>query len=847
MCLSLFYTVFLAQNFNLTKMEYLFIFIVGLLFILAISDLIVGVSNDAVNFLNSAIGSKAAPLRVILIVAALGVLAGATFSNGMMEVARKGIFVPEAFTFKEIMIIFLAVMLTDVILLDLFNTFGLPTSTTVSIVFELLGAAVGIVLVKYLGQRFDPDVAYINSGKALTIIFGILLSVVVAFSVGAIIQWISRLLFTFNFESNTKYFGGIFGGIAVTTITYFILIKGLKGSVYADQIVGTLSLKDWADFLADQGYNGFKALVKSLGSVDVPADISDWASQLKGLKRDNYQLGVQKFVDWTAQQNATTIQIPLSLTTYVKYHTLTIILISFGAFSLLLQALYSFFKINILKFVVIIGTFALAMAFASNDLVNFIGVPLAGLRSVEIHNAAGGSTPDMLMGALSGKVETKSIFLLIAGLIMVITLWLSKKSRSVVKTTLNLSDQDEVNERFESNGFARALVRVSVRIGSGVGLVVPQALKNQVKKRFEYTHVKKPDKKEGVSFDLIRASVNLVVASILIAIGTSLKLPLSTTYVTFMVAMGTSLADGAWDRESAVYRITGVITVIGGWFFTAISAFTCAFLVAILIYATWWVGVFVLALLALFIVYRTQILHKKRTAEENQSEKADSVILKDSASIYENCTNNVVEMLLATGGTINDTVDYLGREKRKGLKETYKRVSKLDMQSKKLRKKIPEVFKDLSEESFEIGQDYVEIIDFMREAMHSLFYITSPAFKHIDNNHKPITTYQQESLQELATIIANYLEQLVESISKSDFSKSAEIIEKALEISELTIKIRKKQLKLIKKEPGSARTNLLFLDILNESKNLVLNLNNMYKSFRDFNEHYKASGLKQII
>ncbi len=831
-------------------MENVFIVIVGILFILAISDLIVGVSNDAVNFLNSAIGSKAAPLRVILIVAALGVLAGTTFSNGMMEVARKSIFIPEAFSFKEIMIIFLAVMLTDVILLDLFNTFGLPTSTTVSIVFELLGAAVGIAIIKVSGENGNGEVisSFINSGKALTIIFGILLSVVVAFSVGALVQWISRLIFSFSFESNIKYFGGIFGGIAVTAITYFILIKGLKGSVYADEVFSSLSLQDWTDFFARQNYDGFKSLVKSLGSLDVGSELAAWGETLSGFDKDTYKEGISQFVAWSSNKSTHTIEVPLMMLHWVKYYTMNILLISFVSCTALLQLLYSFFKFNILKLVVIIGTFALAMAFAGNDLVNFIGVPLAGFSSYQEFVKHGANDTGFMMEALSGKVDTNPIFLLIAGLIMVITLWLSKKAKSVVKTTLNLSDQDTVNERFESSALARALVRIAVKTGSGISVVVPRAIKTRVSNRFDTSKFKTSGKKEeGVSFDLLRASVNLVVASVLIALGTSLKLPLSTTYVTFMVAMGTSLADGAWDRESAVYRITGVITVIGGWFFTAFSAFTVALIVALLLYASWWIGVFVMAAVALYVIYRTHILHKKRSEAEEKAENADAIVLSDTDSMFESCTSNVISLLLSTSETYSDTVNGLALEKRKKLKETFKKVNKIDQESKAFKKKIPEVFKDLGEESFESGQHYVEVIDFLREAMHSLFYFTSPAFKHVDNNHKPLTSFQIEALTSLSIGISDYMEKLINNISSTDFKNSAQLIDQANEIMDAVVKFRKKNLKQLKKEPGSTRTNLLFLDLLNETKNLVLNTNNMYKAFRDFYELNQQTSIKKLI
>ncbi|MBE0640652.1 MAG: inorganic phosphate transporter, partial [Bacteroidales bacterium] len=494
-------------------MENLYLVMVIVLFALAISDLIVGVSNDAVNFLNSAIGSKAARYRTVMIVAALGVFVGATFSDGMMEVARKGIFHPEQFAFSEIMVIFVAVMITDVILLDLFNTYGFPTSTTVSLVFELLGSAVAIATFKIAaatGQSIADLGVYINSDKALAIISGILISVAVAFTVGAFVQYLARLLFSFNYERRVKYFGGLFGVFAVAMITYFMLIKGAKGS----------------------------------------------------------SLISEEFTLW------------------IEEHALLVLGVTFAGFTVILQALNWLFKFNILRFVVLLGTFGLALAFAGNDLVNFIGVPVAGYESFRAYMATPGVSPDsFMMGVLREPVDTSSWFLLAAGFIMVVTLWTSRKAKSVVETTLNLSRQDEGVERFHSNPSSRFLVRAAIGASNGMSRILPNNIGSYIARQFHRNEeVARKEKEDGISFDMIRASVNLVVASVLIAFGTSLKLPLSTTYVTFMVAMGTSLADRAWGRESAVYRISGVLSVIGGWFLTAIIAFSVAFLVATVIY-----------------------------------------------------------------------------------------------------------------------------------------------------------------------------------------------------------------------------------------------------------------------
>ena len=490
--------------------ENIYVIMIVALAILAITDLIVGVSNDAVNFLNSAIGSKAISFRTIMIVASAGIALGAMSSSGMMEVARKGIFNPGEFYFDEIMIIFMAVMITDILLLDFFNTLGMPTSTTVSIVFELLGAAVVISLIKIYGVDggFTDLGTYINTEKATSIILGILLSVVVAFSIGALVQFISRVLITFKFNEKPKWVGAIFGGVAITSIIYFIVVKGLKS----------------ADILSG-GINEFIALNPAL-----------------------FLLG--NVIFWTLISWLTTV---LS-------------------------------KINIYKIIIVLGTFALAMAFAGNDLVNFIGVPIAAYQSFEAWQSSGTLATAYSMEGLSAAVRTPTLLLLASGAIMVITLWFSSKAKNVVKTSIDLSRQDEGDERFQPNFLSRQIVKFSIKASENLAGILPIELKEQLNQRFEKPHVHVPKNRiqELPAFDLVRAAVNLMVASVLISIATSLKLPLSTTYVTFMVAMGTSLADRAWGPESAVYRVAGVLNVIGGWFFTAMSAFTAAAIIAYL-------------------------------------------------------------------------------------------------------------------------------------------------------------------------------------------------------------------------------------------------------------------------
>lgn len=753
-------------------METIYLILVIVLVGLAISDLIVGVSNDAVNFLNSAIGSKVAPLRIIMIIAAIGILVGATFSGGMMEVARKGIFHPQHFYFSEIMIIFLAVMITDVILLDTFNTFGMPTSTTVSIVFELLGAAVAISVIKIYS---DPNALgineYINSGKALAIISGILLSVVISFSVGAMVQYIARLLFSFNYKRNLKYFGAIWGAIAITSITYFILIKGAKG-----------------------------------------------ASFMSGETKD-----------------------------FIAQNSMAIMGISLVAWSILLQLLTWLTRLNILKFVVLVGTFALAMAFAGNDLVNFIGVPLAGYESFTMFMANPGADPDIfLMDGLIGKVKTPTLFLLIAGLIMVITLWFSKKARSVTKTEINLARQDVGYERFGSSGIARSLVRGMNAISQGLWQNVPSGIQNKVKKQFDQTEYKKQQKalgKEAPYFDLIRASVNLLVASILIAFATSLQLPLSTTYVTFMVAMGTSLSDRAWGRDSAVYRVTGVFSVIAGWFFTAFSAFTVAFLVAAIIKFGGFIAVVVLIGLAVFFIYRTHIIHKNRSKETEEEDAEETEEPISGNKIVVKCSNSVIQILSAINKIFNSSIVGLSNEDLKGLKKINKDVEKLNKKVKKLKNNIRDTIFNLEESSVDTGHYYVQVLDYLREMVHSITFISKPILDHVDNNHKALLDIQINELSDITHKASEFFGIINDIILKHDFAVINQASESPAKIIKAIEAARKKQVKRIKANEVGTRNSLLYFNLLSESKNLVLQSVNVLKAQRDFAD-YVTNGVE---
>lgn len=746
-------------------MENIYFILVIVLFALAISDLVVGVSNDAVNFLNSAIGAKAAPFKVIMIIAALGILFGATFSSGMMEVARKGIFNPQYFYFSEIMIIFLAVMLTDVILLDLFNTFGMPTSTTVSIVFELLGAAVAVSLIKVMNNPEIPLSEYINTAKALAIISGILLSVVISFSTGAIVQFFTRILFSFNYNKRLKYLGALWGGIAISAITYFILIKGAKGASFMDS-----ATKEW-------------------------------------IKGNSFLILVYSFIGWTV----------------------------------LLQVAKLIFKVDLLKIIVLAGTFALAMAFAGNDLVNFIGVPLAGFESFKIFNATPGAAPDgLLMASLAGKVKTDTYMLIIAGIIMVITLWTSKKARGVVKTSLDLSRQHEGDERFGSSFFARSIVRASINLSNGLSVIVPAGIRNSISRQFDSSAYEEERQKLGEdapNFDMIRASVNLVVASILISIATNMKLPLSTTYVTFMVAMGSSLADRAWGRESAVYRITGVLSVIGGWFFTAFSAFTAAFVLALIISWGGPIAILALIILAGYVMFRTHAMHKKTKSEETEIkdieiEEVNGEILAEK--VLEKCKVSVSDTLKKVSTLYGQTIHDFEAEDRKGLKQISKDIAHLNKKTKKLKDNVYTTVRKLQEQSIDSSLYYVQVLDYLRETAHCLTFIADPCFQHIDNNHKVFKPEQFEDLNNLKVVITDLLDTVTQMITSGDYTGIDGLLEKQQNVLETIRLNRKAQLKRIKNDKAGTKVSMLYLNILHETQNMLLHLINLAKAQRDF-------------
>ena len=558
-------------------MEYYYIAVLVFLALLACFDLFVGVSNDAVNFLNSAMGSRIASFRTTMWVATFGVLLGATFSSGMMEIARSGIFHPQMFNFAEVMIIFFAVMIADIVLLDTFNSLGLPTSTTVSIVFELLGSAIAAAAIKlyWEGGSFELIFDYINTSKSLTIISAILVSVVVAFVSGAVIQYVMRLIFSFHFERVYRYVGGVFGGLSITAIAYFLVMKGARGASFMQP---------------------------------------EW-------------------IDW------------------IETNTSMLVVVLFVGFSILFQLLILLSNFNVFKIVILAGTFSLAFAFAGNDLVNFVGVPLAAYDSFKIWMASGASPDDLMMNGLLVSTKTETFFLVASGLVMVFTLWYSKKAHRVLQTALNLSAQQSDHEQFGSSIPGRVIVRASMGLGNIINQLIPGAVKQKLDSRFV---PKKLERGEiPLPFDYVRASVNLVLSAALISSATSLQLPLSTTYVTFMVAMGSSFADGAWDRETAVYRISGVLTVISGWFLTALTASTLAAVVCLVIFIGGGFVAFLLALLAFFLIVKSNMRFKEQEAKF----KAEQAIRYDLTKIREILNQRVGENLLSTLTLYNNIVE----------------------------------------------------------------------------------------------------------------------------------------------------------------------------------------------
>ena len=745
-------------------METMFLGIIVFLFLLAIFDLVVGVSNDAVNFLNSAVGSKAASFRTIMVVAAVGIFFGATLSNGMMEIARHGIFRPEQFYFQELMCIFLAVMVTDVVLLDIFNSLGMPTSTTVSMVFELLGGTFVLALIKIAGDEtgllgFDD---LLNTEKALSVILGIFLSVAIAFFFGTVVQYLSRLIFTFNYTKRLKYTIGLFGGVAATAIIYFMLIKGLKDSAFM-----TAENKHW-----------------------------------------------------------------------VQENTMMLVGVCFVGFTVLMQILH-WCKVNVFKVIVLMGTFALATAFAGNDLVNFIGVPLAGLSAFEDFAAnGGGDTMGFLMSSLNAPAKTPFLYLLIAGIIMVIALFTSKKAQNVIKTSVDLSRQDEGDEMFGSSAVARSIVRSCMTAGQNISRLIPEGVKAWADKRFCKDVM---IMENGAAFDLVRASVNLVLAGLLIALGTSLKFPLSTTYVTFMVAMGSSLADRAWGRDSAVYRITGVLSVIGGWFITAGAAFTICFVVTLIMYFGGIIAMLAMIALAVFILIRSDRMYAKKQKDEKSG---DALFKRFMASrdmnerwtlLRQHVNNNLVDEMDFAIETYTKVTDGFIHEDLKSLRKAMSRTDHKKDELKKTRRKeiigLRRIDKFIAIEKntwFHLGSNSCQ------QMLYCLKRICEPCKEHVDNNFKPLSERARGEFIPVRDEMTALMGRARDVIVNGDYDQADTILKEGDALKNKISTLRRHQMNRIHDEDVNVKTALVYLNILQESQELVSSWRHLLRASRMF-------------
>ncbi len=725
--------------------------------VLAVADLVVGVSNDAVNFLNSAIGSKAISFRTIMIVASVGIALGAIFSSGMMEVARKGIFNPSEFYFNEIMFIFMAVMITDILLLDFFNTLGMPTSTTVSIVFELLGASVAMSLIKIGVDNgsFSDVVNYINTSKATEIILGILLSVVVAFSVGAFVQWISRLLLTYDFEKKATWVGALFGGSALSAMTYFILIKGIKGTAFADEsiaLIGDMTIKEFLE------------------------------------------------VKWML----------LIGTNFILWSIISFLLMRFA-------------NTNIYKLIIGVGTFALALAFAGNDLVNFIGVPIAGWQSYVAWQASGELATEFSMGVLASKVPTPTLLLFLSGMVMVATLWLSKKARYVSETEINLAREGEAKERFQPNFLSRSIVRLSIGISETAQMLLPKALNQKLAVRFEKPVIVLARDKtyERPAFDMVRAAVNLMVAGILISIATSYQLPLSTTYVTFMVAMGSSLADKAWGAESAVYRVAGVLNVIGGWFGTAIIAFIASGVILAIISFGKGAAIAILLFAAMLILARNYISYNKKSQEikaEDSLQKAESSSIQ---GVIEESADNISNVIKRSNKIYTNSINGLAKHDPSLLKKNKKQGAKLSAEIDELRDHIFYFIKNLDDASVGASNFYINILGLLTDIAQSLEYIGKVSHKHVNNNHKKLKYNQIKELKEIDQKLDEIFRNTKKAFDERSFEQIGKVLKNKQELFDLVSQKIEKQVERTRTEESSPKNTTLYFSLLLETKDLM--------------------------
>lgn len=748
-------------------METIYLFIVVFLLCLAVFDLFVGVSNDAVNFLNSAIGAKVAKFRTVLIVASFGVAIGAVMSSGMMDVARHGIMQPANFSFYDVMTIFLAVMVTDVIVLDMFNTLGMPTSTTVSLVFELLGGTFVLAAIKIAA---DPSLSFgdlLNTDKALSVIVAIFVSVAIAFVFGIIVQWISRVVFTFNYQKHSRYSVAIFGGIAFTALAYFIFLKGVGGSRY------------------------------------ISDDVREW----------------------------------------INCNTRLLLLYTFIGSTIMMEV-FHLLRINVFKFVVLMGTFGLAMAFAGNDLVNFIGVPLAGLDAYNDFAANGHATDagSFMMHSLNGSAQTPPLFLLAAGVIMIVAMATSKKARNVIKTSVDLSRQDEGDEMFGSSRAARSIVRVSQDAGTWVSKYMPSSISQWIDRRFNKQEAELAD---GAAFDVVRAAINLVLASMLITIGTNYKLPLSTTYVTFMVAMGSSLADRAWSRESAVFRVTGVISVIGGWFITAAVAFaTCGVVCLIMFYGGILAKVLFIALVIVLLIRSNRQYAKKEKESDKENIFQLMMRTRDPEIVWDLLLKHVSRTQSFTTRfaieKFNQIIDGLENEKPKSLRKVGADLGKEKEMLKKFRRQellaLRRVPADIAIERntwFHLG------INSSEQYLYCLRRILDPIKEHVDNNFNPLPQIYIDEFRPIKATINDLMAQTEAQISTCRFEHYRDTLAMADQCKDELSVVRKRHIDRIQqaKDNSTLQVSLVYLNLLQESQQLLSNMRHQLRAAKKFTEN----------
>ena len=729
-------------------MSALYTIMLAVLAILAVSGLYVGVTNDAVNFLNAAIGSKVAKMRTILTVASVGIIIGVLTSTGMMEVARSGMFNPALFTFHEIMILYVSVMFANVILLDIYNSLGLPTSTTVALVFSLLGAAIAVSLYKISG---DPSLSigslggFINTTRAMGVISAILLSVLIAFVFGTFVMWISRLLFSFRYFGIFRKAGAMWCGLSFTAIAYFAVFKALKGV-----LAGT------------------------------------------------------------------------AIYTWISDNLLLALILCWIVCSVLL-AFMQLFRINILRINILLGTFALALAFAGNDLVNFIGVPIAGLDAYKIAKEAGTNT--IMMDALNENLPAQFIWMILSGVVMIITLWTSTKSLNVSQTEISLAGHgDEVEGEINSNVFSRSIVRASIGISNFMDTIIPQSVQQFVSKRFEYDDVEK----NGAPYDKIRAVVNITSAALLISVGTSLKLPLSTTYVCFMVAMGSSLADKAWGRESAVHRITGVMTVVMGWFVTGIGAFLIAIAVGLLLIWGGTAAFVVVTIACAYMLIKSNFINTKKDAMPDAA--------KDNTQV-DNVLDEVCQMMKVSTQIYDRTLVAVSKEDRRALKELVRESSEMYDQCHKIKYSLMPALRKMKGSGLELSLYYIQVVDYLNEMAKALVHITRPAFDHIDNNHKGLSEEQASDLMHINDDVAEIYGNINRMITENDFHDIDMVLTMRDNLFERIATTIKSELVRINAGEGNTKASMFYLTVLSETKAMVLQARNLLKAQRYFLEH----------